>query len=316
MRIFLTGSSGYVGTNLILQLQSQYDITGFDTAPSQLTNIDFVQGSLLDIDLLREIFMKTNFDAVIHLGALKDAADSVSKPDLYMQTNVVGTKNLIQSMSENLCKRIIFASSAAVYDSDSGIEMKVESSATTPISPYGLSKLLAEELILDFSDRKIIEPTILRFFNVTGGNCVVNSKLKQKDFISLAVRASILSNSISIYGNRFPTLDGTAIRDYINVSDVVGAIQKVIDGPKQVTNAKIYNVSTGTGVSVLEIINQVQTISGKSIEYKMEAAREGEIGYSVGNSGLLQSDYGWKPKSSLQDSIAQVVESELLKTQV
>jgi UDP-glucose 4-epimerase len=310
MRIFLTGSSGFIGSNLCLQIKDDFDLVGFDLRPPSHNWSNFIGGSLLNGELLKRIFQENRFDAVIHLAALKDASESMKMSDSYMQTNLGGTENLVEAMTLGGCERIVFASSAAVYESSVDEGIILESSRTKPANPYGLSKLKSEEFLLNSFEMGKISPTILRFFNVTGGSSTINSSLKMGDFLSVAVRAALLSKPLSVFGNNFQTADGSAIRDYINVKDVVGAVKSVIEGSQETTKRNTFNVSTGVGSSVLEIIARVEEISGKKIELKFQEARDGEIESSIGSSERLRLAFGWHPTCTLDESIQEVLKTE------
>lgn len=280
MRIFVTGGAGFIGINLCKKLTRFHEVTVYDNFSNsnkenfpEMKNLTLIVGDILDNSKLLDS-MK-NHNVVIHLAAKTDVIDSINNPDITFQTNVQGTKNILDSCKYHNISKIIVTSSAAIYQSSDNIID--ETNTTEPSSPYGQSKLDMEKIIIQSK----INYSILRLFNVYGnGNF--------QGVIAIFKKNISENNSLIIFG------DGKAIRDFIHVSDVVESIILSID-----SKSGIYNIASGTGTSINDLANLLLQLSSKNSEIIYQPARKGEILYSVADISKSQNELKFNPKISL-----------------
>lgn len=280
MRIFVTGGAGFIGINLCKKLTRFHEVTVYDNFSNsnkenfpEMKNLTLIVGDILDNSKLLDS-MK-NHNVVIHLAAKTDVIDSINNPDITFQTNVQGTKNILDSCKYHNISKIIVTSSAAIYQSSDNVID--ETSTTEPSSPYGQSKLDMEKIIIQSK----INYSILRLFNVYGnGNF--------QGVIAIFKKNISENNSLIIFG------DGKAIRDFIHVSDVVESIILSID-----SKSGIYNIASGTGTSINDLANLLLQLSSKNSEIIYQPARKGEILYSVADISKSQNELKFNPKISL-----------------
>lgn len=304
MKFLITGGAGYIGSHLVKYLQSKdHDVSVIDNFSTgnrwALKNCDIYEIDLLDKSRLISEFKRQKFDGVFHLAAKSLVSESFRIPDFYYQNNVVGTKNLLELMSEISSDNLVFSSTAAIYGNP--LENKIsEQHIISPISPYGFTKLKAEEIIKSYSAKYNIKSTSLRYFNAAGadpsgkiGEChnpethliprVCNSLISQEDIIK-------------IYGKDYDTIDGTCIRDYVHVNDIVKAH---ILAFKKLTDFKFYNefnLGSSKGFSVLEIIKAVEKLSGEKLKYKFAKKRPDEPSCLVADNSKAIKELNWSIK--------------------
>jgi len=280
MRIFVTGGAGFIGIHLCKKLATQHTVTVYDNFSNSnkehfpaIENVTIIVGDILDNSKLLDS-MK-NHDIVIHLAAKTDVIDSVHNPDNTFQTNVQGTQNVIDSCKSNNVSKIIVTSSSAVYkNSNNSVD---ESSITKPLSPYGQSKLDMEKITIQSK----INYAILRLFNVYGNG--------QTTGVITNFEKNILENApLTIFGN------GTAIRDFIHIDDVINGMILSME-----SISGIYNIASGTGTSISDLAKLLIQLSEKNSEIIYKSARTGEIIYSVANITKSQKELGFYPKISL-----------------
>ena len=296
MKVFITGGAGFIGTHLCKKLLSlNHEITVYDnfTNSSQenfsttiKNNINIILGDILDFSKL-ESSMK-NYDIVIHLAAKINIPESIKNPKLTFDTNVQGTVNVLNSCMKNNIKKIIAASSAAVYQNISANKILNETSTLFASSPYGKSKLEMEKKINDF-DSKSLCGIILRLFNVYGSDqspeyAGVITKFKER----------IQHNSpLIIYG------DGSATRDFIHIDDVTDAIILAMNYTENLT----CNIASGTSVNISDLAKTMINLSEKELKILFESPREGDILYSVADITLAKTNLGFLPKVSLKSGL-------------
>jgi UDP-glucose 4-epimerase len=297
LKILVTGGAGFIGKHLVDFLQNQHEITIYDnlsnsTKESIIPLIEkgvyFVQGDILEYNNLVKSCVGS--DLVIHLAAKSDVAESMINPEITNEVNVTGTQNIINCCIENKIKKIIFASSAAVY-MDSKIPI-MENAKTNPLSPYGKSKLTAEKIIQKLSKEFEVDAITLRMFNVYGKG----QNLQYAGVISKFIESISNDEPIEING------DGEQTRDFVSIFDVVVAFEcaiKNIDGKR----GDIYNIGTGDSTSINELAKMILKIADKKIEIKYKEQNKDEIKNSVANIMLAKNELGFVAKQKLQDEL-------------
>ncbi len=297
MKILVTGGAGFIGRYLVDSLLPHNEVTIYDnfsnsSKPDIESLIDkgakFVNEDILDYQKLQKSCIE--FDLIIHLAAKSDVADSVIHPEITNEVNVTGTENIMKCCIENKIKKIIFASSAAVYD-ESKIPVN-ENAKTNPSSPYGKSKLAAEQKIKKISKEFNINAVSLRMFNVYGKG----QNEKYAGVISKFIKNISQSKLIQING------DGEQTRDFVSIFDVVIAFEcaiKNIEGKK----GDVYNIGTGCSISVNELAKMVLVVAEKKIEIKHREQSKDEIKHSVADITLAKNELGFIAKQKLQDEM-------------
>lgn len=323
MKILVTGCCGYIGSHTCVELlNNNYEIVGLDNFSNskrdvldkikKLTNqsITFYEGDMLDYKLLTSIFTSHKIDCVIDFAAYKAVGESVIKPIEYYINNVSSVLNLLKAMKENDCKKLVFSSSATVY----GNPERVPIVETDPIggttNPYGTSKLFVEQILSDLykSDNQY-GICILRYFNPIGAH---PSGLIGEDpngipanlmpYICKVAKGQL--PELSVFGNDYPTKDGTGVRDYIHVVDLarghVLAVNKLF---KENSGKYIYNLGTGKGYSVLEMINAFERVNKIKINYKIVARRTGDIAECYSDPTKALKELGFRCEKTLDDMV-------------
>jgi len=295
MKLLVTGGAGYIGSHLVRELarSEQYKITIADdlsngcytdtlTDVIEKRQINFHKCDLFHGEHVKELFDRFRFDAVIHLAASVDVGESVEKPLLYYQNNVASTLNVLSAMHCYGIKKFIFASSAAVYTTE---------------CPYAHSKAFIEEVCRHITmDDPAFGAITLRLFNVAGGDCRSKSHLIPK-----LLRAIHNNEEFTIYGANHATSDGTCIRDYIHVDDVVRAFISALDRVRP--GHRSYNIGTGKGYSVREVIDKAKLITGKNVKTIDGPSRPGDSPKTIANINGTQEELGWKPEKSIEEII-------------
>lgn len=319
MNILVTGGTGYIGSHtcaLLLQLEHQVTIIDnlCNSSPLVIERlqtlsgkpVSFIQGDLRDHSLLQRVFANAAFDAVIHFAGLKSVAESVSNPLAYYENNVSGSVNLLKAMREAGVRTLVFSSSATVYG-DSPIQPVQEDLPHAPTNPYGNTKSLIETVLRDLSQS---EPgwriACLRYFNPVGAH---PSGLIGEDPNSppnnlmpyIGQVASGTREWLPVFGNDYPTADGTGVRDYIHVMDLAEGHKAALDWlaslPEQGFAA--INLGTGRGTSVLELVRSFEMESNRQIPYKIVARRPGDVACSFADVDLSARLLQWKAQRSI-----------------
>lgn len=319
MHILVTGGAGFIGSHTCVELlESGYKVTVIDNLSNSSQkslnrvqkissrSLTFHQIDLLDQPSLEHVFSSNSFDAVIHFAGLKAVGESVQKPLDYYQNNLTGTINLLQAMTRHKIKNLVFSSSATVY----GLSDQVPFTEDSPLSatnPYARTKLFIEHILTDL---QISHPSwniiILRYFNPIGAHPsgligedphgIPNNLLP---FISQVAVGKL--DKLTVFGNDYPAPDGTGIRDYIHVVDLaighVKALEKLYTSP----GLAVYNLGTGKGSSVLEVISAFEKASGKTIPYQFAPRRAGDVAISFADCSKAQKELGWKATKTLED---------------
>jgi UDP-glucose 4-epimerase len=259
-----------------------------------------VEGDILDREKLIEAMH--GIDAVIHLAAKKAVGESVTNPLKYYENNVGGTLNILAAMSVKKVKIIVFSSSAAVY-SPNDKDAVEESDATVPLSPYGATKLLSEQLITSVGEAEKISHISLRYFNVVGSAISEFGDNSKDNLVPKVFSALKSGNRPEIYGSSYPTPDGTCIRDYIHVQDLAKAHIASLKRCESDFTSAVYNVGSGRGYSVKEMMAQISETLGRDINPQESPARAGDSPKLIASIEKIESELGWKPVATLKEMI-------------
>jgi len=306
MNVLVIGGAGYIGSHAVLELcENGHDVTVFDNLSSgHLLNIDFraefIQGDILKDDDLENVF-NGKFEAVFHFAALKAAGESMLEPGKYAASNITGAINILNKMLENNIKYFIYSSTAAVYGMPEYLPVD-EDHPTNPINFYGHTKLVIENLLHWYSDLKGIRYGTLRYFNAAGYDVQGRIKGLEKNsanLLPIVMESAIgIRDAMDIYGDDYKTPDGTGIRDYIHVNDLVIAHVKTLNYIVEKQENLTLNLATGKGYSVLEVITNIQEIIGKNINYKIIDRRLGDPAELIAVSNLANEKLNWECKYS------------------
>ena len=313
-KILVVGGAGYIGAHVAYLLQENgFGVRIYDDFSNGLKSridgkfSDVVIGDVLDRQAL--ISACEGIDAVIHLAAKKAVGESVDNPLKYYENNVGGTLNLLAAMSLKGVKRIVFSSTAAVYAPSDKLSI-TEDDLTEPLSPYGQTKLLSEKLISAVAKAENLSAISLRYFNVVGAlrdEFADNSKDNLVPKVFAALKAG---KNPEIYGSDYPTKDGSCIRDYIHVSDLAKAHLVALEKVFAANVDEVYNVGSGTGYSVTEMINQIAESIGKAITPTLSPRRPGDTAQLIASIAKIDRDLGWKPERSLKEMIDSAWQAE------
>ena len=312
MEILITGGAGYIGSVVGEHLQTLgYSLVVIDdlrdgkkeAVPASAT---FYAADFSDEHILDTIFTTHNITSVIHLAASANVPDSVVRPLPYYQNNVTGTISLLKKMKQYSVKSILFSSTAAVY----GIPVNntiTETDILKPVNPYGWSKLFDEQIIADTAAAHGLEFIIFRYFCAAGATAKNGeSRGYESHLIPLVIDTALgKRDEIKVFGNGFPTPDGTGVRDYIHVIDIARAHELALAKLGTVTN-QIFNLGTNAGFSVLEIIEETEKVLGQKVNFTIVNERPGDPPSLIALAHKAKEQLGWEPSYNLQDIITSV----------
>ena len=314
-RVLVVGGAGYIGAHVSQVLVNQgYEVRIFDDFSNGLERR--VKNRFKDVvreDVLsREAILNAleNVDAVIHLAAKKSVEESVSNPLKYYENNTGGTLNILAAMAARGVKRIVFSSTAAVYAPNQKSEIE-ETDEIGPLSPYGATKVISEELIKNVGSAEGFSTVSLRYFNVVGSANVEFGDNSKDNLVPKVFTAIREGKRPEIYGSDYPTKDGTCIRDYIHVGDLAEAHVAALKAIEEQEIHEVYNVGSGTGYSVLEMMNQMSETMGMSLDPIRAPRRAGDIPQLIASIKKIQRELGWNPHFSLKDMIDSAWTAEL-----
>lgn len=323
MKVLVTGGAGYIGSHAVkLLLENKIPVVVIDNLyrgyrqPIELLqkkfgpeNLKFYQADLKDLDLINQIFKKQSPQAVMHFAALCLVNESVEKPEKYFENNVHGSLNLLKAMVESKVDNLVFSSTCAVYGESRYLPVD-EKHPLSPVNPYGESKLAAERTIQWFGNTYGLNYIILRYFNVSGAasdGSIGDSKKPSQLLIQNAVRSALGIEPFKLTCPRVKTKDNTPIRDYINVEDLAEAHLVALNYLRRSNKSDVFNLGTGKGYSVLEIIDQVQKIIGKKFSLKKGKTCQGEYAQIYADIRKAKKILGWQPKRTLKDTVLSLV---------
>jgi UDP-glucose 4-epimerase len=315
MRVLVTGGTGYIGSTAVeILLTQSFEIsilddcsTGHaDTVPA---GVRFVQGSLLNSDQVAEAL--TGCDAVMHFAGKSLVGESVEKPDLYHSVNVDGTRILLDEMRKQSITKIVFSSSAATYGEPKVVPI-LETSETIPTNPYGATKLAIDHMITAEAAAHGISAASLRYFNVAGSLKADRGWLAERHnpetHLIPNVLRSTTDNPVKIFGTDWPTADGTCIRDYVHVIDLIDAHVKALESLGK-HGHEIYNLGSGSGYSVREVVAAASAAKGHQIAFLDSPRRAGDPAVLIADISKAQSQLGWKPTRDLNVMVSDTLKS-------
>lgn len=323
MTILVTGCAGYIGSHACVELLEQdYNVVGIDNFANghrkaidrieEITGkqVTFYEADIRDSLALANIFQQEKIDAVIHFAGYKAVGESVEKPMLYYSNNVAGTINLLKAMKQFKVSHIVFSSSCTVYGNPETVPV-TEGDSLAPTNPYGRSKLMVEQVLQDyFKASDGLSVSILRYFNPIGahpsGKIGEDPKGIPNNLLPyIACVAVGKLNNLQIFGSDYDTKDGTGVRDYIHVVDLVKAhIYALEELMEQESMHEIYNLGTGQGYSVLDVIGAFEKASGKKIPYEFTERRPGDVDKTFSNPSKANQKSKWVAQRNLDDMCA------------
>jgi UDP-glucose 4-epimerase len=320
MSILVTGGSGYIGSHTCVQLHGAgYDPIILDNLYNSKASVvdtlarlccakpTFYRGDIRDKTLLSAIFREHHIEAVIHFAGLKAVGESVIKPVEYYENNVYGTLALVDAMGEAGVKNLIFSSSATVYGDQPVVPYDESLPAGQPSSPYGRSKLMAEQILQDLQRA---EPdwsiTLLRYFNPVGahpsGEMGEDPQGIPNNLMPFIAQVAVGRRpSLTIFGNDFPTPDGTGVRDYIHVVDLADGHVAALNALRNKAGTHIYNLGSGVGHSVMEVVNAFSKACGREIPYQFAPRRDGDLAAYWASPDKAARELNWRVTRSLAD---------------
>jgi UDP-glucose 4-epimerase len=319
MRVLVSGGAGYIGSHIaVVLLQAGHKVIIYDnysnSHPTSIPNIEKISGSKVEVvngdvtnvDDLMAALREFQVDTVIHLAGLKSVGNSIQDPLNYYHNNIVGTINLLSAMERYAVKRLIFSSSATVYGDPKYLPID-ELHSTAPKNPYGCTKLYAEKILSDLAENSLGWSIInLRYFNPIGAHESLligeNSKGTPENLVPYLARvASGQLDKLNIFGSDYPTPDGTGIRDYIHVMDLAEGHLAALNYLNSKSGSTIFNLGTGKGYSVLEMLREFERVSGNFIPYNFISRRAGDISECYASCDLANSVLGWRAKRGLDE---------------
>lgn len=325
MKIVVTGGLGFIGSHTVVELQNEgFEVVIVDnllnSTEKVLDGIFNITGKsvlfenidLRDKALVQSFFNKHNdIDGIIHFAASKAVGESVENPLLYYENNINALVYVLQELQKLPIANFIFSSSCTVYGQAETMPITEDASIQTAISPYGNTKQIGEEIIKEVCEVSSIKSILLRYFNPIGAHPTVEiGELPigvPQNLVPFITQTGIgLREKLSVYGNDYPTIDGTAVRDYIHVVDLakahVIALKRLLHG-KYLQSVETFNLGTGKGSSVLEVITAFEKVSGKKLNYKIVDRRAGDITEAYANTDKANNILGWKAELTLEDAL-------------
>jgi UDP-glucose 4-epimerase len=309
VKILVTGGAGYVGGTVTrLLLERGHSVVVYDNLCHARRSMvpagaAFVEGDVADSKRLEEIFSSDEFAGVMHFAALIEAGDSMRKPETYFRNNTAATLGLLEAMVNKNLKKLVFSSTAAVYGEPVSTPI-LESAALAPTNPYGESKLLVEQMLSWIHRIHGLSYASLRYFNVAGAVPGRGEDHEPESHLIPLILDVALGRrqNIKIFGQDYPTPDGTCVRDYIHVQDLAEAHLLAFEG-LDVNPRMIYNLGNGVGFSVREVVESVRRVTGHAIPVEELPRRPGDPAVLIAGSAKIESELGWKPKYVQLDDI-------------
>ena len=320
MRILVTGGAGYIGSHTVVELQSAgYEVVVLDNLSNasekslerveKITGkpVKFYKADILDREALNEIFDKESIDSCIHFAGLKAVGESVAKPWEYYENNIAGTLTLVDVMRQHGVKNIIFSSSATVYGDPAFVPITEECPKGQCTNPYGWTKSMLEQIL---SDIQKADPewnvVLLRYFNPIGahksGTIGENPNGIPNNLMPYITQVAVGKlKELGVFGNDYDTPDGTGVRDYIHVVDLAKGHVKALKKIEEKAGLKVYNLGTGNGYSVLDIVKNFEAATGVKIPYVIKERRPGDIATCYASAEKAEKELGWKAEKNLED---------------
>lgn len=319
--VLVTGGTGYIGSHTVIQLiETGFKVVIVDNLCNSkelvLDRIEAITGvrpafyayDIRNYDALRELFAEYEFDSVIHFAGLKAVGESTQLPLKYYDNNVAGTITLCEAMAQAGCKNIVFSSSATVYGDPASVPIK-EDFPTSTTNPYGASKLMVENILTDLqaSDPEWTV-VLLRYFNPIGahksGTIGEDPKDIPNNLLPYVTQVAVGKlGKLSVFGNDYPTPDGTGVRDYIHVEDLANAHVKAAQKLPELQGTRVFNLGTGQGYSVLDIVKTFESETGQSVAYEITHRRPGDIAECWADASLAEKELNWKAQKPLSEML-------------
>lgn len=319
MNVLVTGGAGYIGSHTVVQLlEAGNEVVVFDNLVNSSVeslkrvekitgkSVTFYKGDLLDKDAVTEVFKNHTIDSVIHFAGLKAVGESVSKPLYYYHNNITGTLILCEVMNEFNVKNLVFSSSATVYGDPETIPI-TEESALSATNPYGRTKLMLEEILQDINVAdSSFNVAILRYFNPIGahasGTIGENPNGIPNNLVPFIAQVAVGKRTeLAVFGNDYDTPDGTGVRDYIHVVDLAAGHLKALKKLESKPGVVIYNLGTGNGYSVLDVVKAFEKASGVTVPYSIKPRRPGDIATCYAEPGFAFKELGWRAVKNIED---------------
>lgn len=310
MNVLVTGGAGYIGSHAVkLMRERDYHVVVLDTLEyghrASIGGTPLVVGNTANTLLIEQVLREEQIDAVMHFAAYKAPGESMQQPERYFENNVCGTLGLLQAMLKADVKHLVFSSTCAVYGTPDQVPVS-EQNAIHPESPYGESKQLVERMLQWFDTCHGLHSISLRYFNAGGASfdtSIGEDWALTLNLIPLVMKAVVRGESARVYGTDYPTPDGTTIRDYIHVMDLVEAHIAALDFLKTHNRSEVFNLGTGQGSSVQEVVNMIREVSDIDFKVEYTSRRPGDpIAIWADNTKARQL-LGWKPKYGLREIV-------------
>ncbi len=320
MAVLVTGGAGFIGSHTCVELQQAgYDVVVLDNLSNSSEvslqrveaitgkKVKFYKGDIADRKILQEIFDNEKIDSCIHFAGLKAVGESVEKPWEYYNNNISGTLTLVDVMRKNNCKNIIFSSSSTVYGTPKEVPVTEQTPKGTCTNPYGWTKWMLEQILSDLyvadNEWNVI---LLRYFNPIGAHKsgtmgedpsgIPNNLMPYITQVAVGKRPEL-----GVFGDDYDTPDGTGVRDYIHVVDLADGHVKALKKIEENAGLKIYNLGTGTGYSVLDIVKNFEEATGVKIPYSIKPRRAGDIAMNYADASLAKEELGWVAKNGIKE---------------
>lgn len=320
MSILVTGGAGYIGSHTCVELlNAGYEVVVIDNLYNssaealrrveQITKktVKFYEGDLLNRADVEKVFEQESIDSVIHFAGLKAVGESVEKPLEYYYNNITGTLILCDVMRQHECKSIVFSSSATVYGDPAFVPITEECPKGKITNPYGQTKRMLEQILTDLyvgdHEWKVI---LLRYFNPVGahksGLIGEDPKGTPNNLVPYIAQVAVgKREKLGVFGNDYPTPDGTGVRDYIHVADLAAGHVKAIKKLNSLEGVEVYNLGTGRGYSVLEVLHAYEKVCKKTLPYEIKARRPGDISTCYADSSKAERELGWKARYGIEE---------------
>lgn len=313
MKILLVGGAGYIGSHMLKMLLAEgHQVVTFDNLSSghidAILGGEFIMGDLADTAALDQLFIQHQPEAVVHFASYIQVGESVNRPDIYYQNNVINTLNLLNAMLKHGVKKFIFSSTAAIFGEPSFLPID-ELHPKHPVNPYGKSKWIIEQILDDYDLAFGLKSICLRYFNAAGADphCQLGERHDpETHLIPLLLQvASGRKSEIHVFGRDYDTTDGTCIRDYIHVVDLCRAHLLALQYLEKRNKSNQFNLGNGTGFSVQEVISTVRQVTGKPINIINSKRRAGDPARLIADPTRAQRELGWSPMLSDLNTIVQ-----------
>ena len=321
-KILVTGGAGYIGSQTCIELLSAgYEVVVLDNFSNSSVEslarvqalaakkLDFVEGDILDQQILDQIFKSHSIDAVIHFAGLKAVGESQKEPLKYFENNISGSISLVKAMERAQVFKLVFSSSATVYDEANVSPLNEDMPTGMPSNNYGYTKLIVEQLLekLSATDERW-SIALLRYFNPVGAHQsgqigedpqgIPNNLMPYVTQVAVGRR-----EKLAIFGNDYDTLDGTGVRDYIHVVDLANAHLCALNNRLNAQGCRVWNIGTGNGISVKQIRDTFEKVNGVEIPFEYVPRREGDVATSFADNARAVAELGWQPKFGLEDML-------------